>query len=150
MRLQLLYSKVDPNYIRVHRTLVNGQSISEKTQLHHGARILLGNHHLYRLSCPRQTRESTATVELMDYEQAMKEISLKELDKGTPLSSAQLTSVRGHLTPNDLTLRTEELRSALVDAKSSCGVGILLSLAGIYLEGGPWDPPPPPENCQIL
>jgi hypothetical protein len=46
--------------------------------------VLLGNHHLYRLSCPRQAREeNTETVELMDYEQAMKEISLKELDKGT-------------------------------------------------------------------
>ena len=62
----------------VYRTLVNGQPISEKTQLHNGARILLGNHHLYRLSCPRQAGdESTETVELMDYEQAMKEISLK-------------------------------------------------------------------------
>ena len=70
---------------------MNGQIVSEKTQIHHGARVLLGNHHLYRLSCPRQARESTETVELMDYEQAMKEISLKELDKGTPLSSALLS-----------------------------------------------------------
>lgn len=62
---------------------MNGQSVSERTQIHHGARVLLGNHHLYRLSCPRQAREeSTEAVELMDYEQAMKEISLKELDKG--------------------------------------------------------------------
>ncbi len=62
---------------------MNGQSVSERTQIHHGARVLLGNHHLYRLSCPRQAREeNTETVELMDYEQAMKEISLKELDKG--------------------------------------------------------------------
>ena len=65
-----------------HRTLVNGQSVTEKTQIHHGARILLGNHHLYRLSCPRPAGESADQVELMDYEQAMKEISLKELDKG--------------------------------------------------------------------
>ena len=62
---------------------MNGQGVSERTQIHHGARVLLGNHHLYRLSCPRQAgEESTETVELMDYEQAMKEISLKELDKG--------------------------------------------------------------------
>ena len=61
---------------------MNGQSVSERTQIHHGARVLLGNHHLYRLSCPRQAGENTETVELMDYEQAMKEISLKELDKG--------------------------------------------------------------------
>ena len=63
---------------------MNGQGVSERTQIHHGARVLLGNHHLYRLSCPRQAGEegNTETVELMDYEQAMKEISLKELDKG--------------------------------------------------------------------
>ena len=69
-------------YCVFHRTLVNGQSVAEKTQIHHGARILLGNHHLYRLSCPRPAGETTDQVELMDYEQAMKEISLKELDKG--------------------------------------------------------------------
>lgn len=65
---------------------MNGQVVSEKTQIKHGARVLLGNHHLYRLSCPRQARENTDQVELMDYEQAMKEISLKELDKGVSLS----------------------------------------------------------------
>ena len=35
------------------RTLVNGRSVTERTQLKHGARILLGNNHLFRLSCPR-------------------------------------------------------------------------------------------------
>ena len=61
--------------------------MTEKTQVHHGARILLGNHHLYRLSCPRPPGETSEQVELMDYEQAMKEISLKELDKGDALTS---------------------------------------------------------------
>ena len=36
----------------VCRTLVNGRVVKEKTQLRHGARVLLGNNHLYRLSCP--------------------------------------------------------------------------------------------------
>ena len=35
------------------RTLVNGRSVTERTQLKHGDRILLGNNHLFRLSCPR-------------------------------------------------------------------------------------------------
>ena len=61
------------------RTLVNGQAVTEKSPLRHGARILLGNNHLFRLSCPGQQREGD---EPMDYEQAMKEISLNELTNG--------------------------------------------------------------------
>lgn len=63
------------------RTLVNGVSVTERVQVKHGGRILLGNNHLYRLSCPAtggQSREN----ELMDYEQAMKEISINELTNG--------------------------------------------------------------------
>ena len=64
------------------RTLVNGQPVTEKSPLRHGARILLGNNHLFRLSCPGQQREGD---EPMDYEQAMKEISLNELTNGEKL-----------------------------------------------------------------
>ena len=65
--------------------MINGESVAEKTQIHHGASILLGNHHLYRLSCPRPAGEMADQVKLVDYEQAMKEISLKELNKGISL-----------------------------------------------------------------
>lgn len=58
---------------------MNGVSVTERVQVKHGGRILLGNNHLYRLSCPGgQSREN----ELMDYEQAMKEISINELTNG--------------------------------------------------------------------
>ena len=56
---------------------MNGQAVTERVQLRHGARILLGNNHLFRLSCPGHQREGGD--EPMDYEQAMKEISLNEL-----------------------------------------------------------------------
>lgn len=66
---------------------MNGASVTERAQVKHGARILLGNNHLYRLSCPH-TDTDTGTGgengenELMDYEQAMKEISINELTNG--------------------------------------------------------------------
>ena len=53
---------------------MNGVSVTERTNLPHGSRILLGNNHLFRLSCPGQTLK-----ELMNYEQAMNEISVNEL-----------------------------------------------------------------------
>ena len=37
----------------VLRTRVNGRMVTERTQLRHGYRILLGNNHLFRLSCPK-------------------------------------------------------------------------------------------------
>jgi len=59
--------------------------VSERVSVRHGGRILLGNNHLYRLSCPYRaeaghTEEDSS--ELMDYEQAMKEISINELTNG--------------------------------------------------------------------
>jgi len=60
---------------------VNGVSVTEKVQVKHGGRILLGNNHLYRLSCPHTVGQNGEN-ELMDYEQAMKEISINELTNG--------------------------------------------------------------------
>ena len=34
------------------RTCVNGQVVSERTQLRHGDRILWGNNHFFRINCP--------------------------------------------------------------------------------------------------
>lgn len=62
-----------------HRVLINGRVITEKEQVRHGARILLGNNHLYRLSCPGGVGQG---AELMDYEQAMKEVEQNELKNG--------------------------------------------------------------------
>ena len=61
---------------------MNGVSVTERTPLAHGSRILLGNNHLFRLSCPGQTLQESET--LMNYEQAMNEISINEL-KGMPM-----------------------------------------------------------------
>ncbi len=60
---------------------MNGVSVSERVPVKHGGRIMLGNNHLYRLSCPH-TLNPNGESELMDYEQAMKEISINELTNG--------------------------------------------------------------------
>ncbi len=78
---------------------MNGVPVSERVPVRHGGRILLGNNHLYRLSCPHrqevgQTEEGEESSELMDYEQAMKEISINELTNGEWVwQSAVLPSV---------------------------------------------------------
>lgn len=35
------------------RSCVNGAQVSEKTQLQHGDRIVWGNHHYFRVNCPK-------------------------------------------------------------------------------------------------
>ena len=37
------------------RTCVNGQVVTERTQLRHGDRILWGNNHFFRINCPHAT-----------------------------------------------------------------------------------------------
>ncbi len=72
----------------VCRTVVNGHRVTERVTTKHGDRILLGNSHLFRLSCPRQQEEGAEgegtepPVQLMDYEAAMNEINTKELHNG--------------------------------------------------------------------
>ena len=34
------------------RTCVNGQVVTDRTQLRHGDRILWGNNHFFRINCP--------------------------------------------------------------------------------------------------
>ena len=57
------------------RTLVNGHRVTERVHIKHGDRILFGNSHLFRLYCPWQ--QDNHEHELMDYKEAMNEISAK-------------------------------------------------------------------------
>lgn len=40
------------------RSCVNGSQVNQKTQLRHGDRIVWGNHHYFRVNCPRSICES--------------------------------------------------------------------------------------------
>ena len=89
------------------RTRVNGRIVTERVQIKHGARILMGNNHLYRLSCPKRGGEDNNENEepVMNYEQAMKEISVNELAAGgwsqTCLNNVLITIVyRSYLCNN--------------------------------------------------
>ena len=40
---------------------MNGIVITDRTQLRHGGRILLGNNHLFRLNCPGKEGEDVGS-----------------------------------------------------------------------------------------
>ncbi|XP_065063038.1 kinesin-like protein KIF13B isoform X4 [Rhopilema esculentum] len=62
------------------RTCVNGQQISERTQLRHGDRILLGNNYFFRLNCPHSTTQmqDAASDQTLDFDFAQTELMLNE------------------------------------------------------------------------
>lgn len=37
------------------RSFINGSPVTERTILHHGDRILWGNHHFFRVNCPKSS-----------------------------------------------------------------------------------------------
>ena len=75
-----------------YRTLVNGHHVTERVPTKHGDRILLGNSHLFRLSCPRQQSYQNTPEQLMDYEAAMNEIKTQELTDGECVACGYSTS----------------------------------------------------------
>ena len=49
------------------RTCVNGQVVTERTQLLHGDRILLGNNHFFRLNCPHTANTTQGLFKALLY-----------------------------------------------------------------------------------
>uniref|UniRef100_A0A069DXT9 Putative kinesin-like protein n=1 Tax=Panstrongylus megistus TaxID=65343 RepID=A0A069DXT9_9HEMI len=76
------------------RSFVNGSSVTEKTLLHNGDRILWGNHHFFRVNCPKLATAGTLTssepqtpAQTFDYNFAREEFMLNELSND-PLQAA--------------------------------------------------------------
>lgn len=76
------------------RCFVNGSNISKKTILHHGARILWGNHHFFRVNCPRsnttglnQASEPQTPAQPLDYNFAREELMANEMSND-PIQAA--------------------------------------------------------------
>ncbi|XP_063219921.1 kinesin-like protein KIF13A isoform X3 [Bacillus rossius redtenbacheri] len=72
------------------RSYVNGQPVTERTQLHHGDRILWGNHHFFRVNCPKSacvTSEPQTPAQTIDYNFAREELMLNELSND-PIQTA--------------------------------------------------------------
>ncbi|EAA04239.4 AGAP007592-PA [Anopheles gambiae str. PEST] len=77
------------------RCYVNGSVVSDKMALHHGDRILWGNHHFFRVNCPKSATNSTALgasepqtpAQHMDYYYAQEELMQNELSNN-PIQAA--------------------------------------------------------------
>lgn len=76
------------------RCFINGSAVTEKTPLHHGDRILWGNHHFFRVNCPKSasaglniTSEPQTPAQPIDYEFAREELMQNELIND-PIQSA--------------------------------------------------------------
>lgn len=81
------------------RSFVNGVPAVERTPLHHGDRILWGNHHFFRVNCPKSasagTSEPQTPAQPIDYNFAREELMLNELNNG-PIQSAIARLERQH------------------------------------------------------
>ncbi|XP_053677042.1 kinesin-like protein KIF13A [Anopheles nili] len=77
------------------RCYVNGSVVSGKMALHHGDRILWGNHHFFRVNCPKSATNSTALgtsepqtpAQHLDYYYAQEELMQNELSNN-PIQAA--------------------------------------------------------------
>lgn len=82
------------------RCFVNGSPVVEKTPLHNGDRILWGNHHFFRVNCPRSANatlnsEPQTPAQLIDYNFARDEIMQNELSND-PIQTAIARLERQH------------------------------------------------------
>ncbi|XP_026473795.1 kinesin-like protein KIF13B [Ctenocephalides felis] len=70
------------------RSFVNGSPAVERTALHNGDRILWGNHHFFRVNCPKAVSSEVQTpAQLIDYNFAREELMLNELSND-PIQAA--------------------------------------------------------------
>ncbi|XP_052897420.1 kinesin-like protein KIF13B isoform X1 [Anopheles moucheti] len=77
------------------RCCVNGSVMNGKTALHHGDRILWGNHHFFRVNCPKSaannatlgTSEPQTPAQHLDYYYAQEELMQNELSNN-PIQAA--------------------------------------------------------------
>lgn len=81
------------------RCFVNGVPAMERTPLHHGDRILWGNHHFFRVNCPKSasatSSEPQTPAQPIDYNFAREELMLNEMNNG-PIQSAIARLERQH------------------------------------------------------
>ncbi|RZF41836.1 hypothetical protein LSTR_LSTR005298 [Laodelphax striatellus] len=81
------------------RSFINGAPVVEKTPLHHGDRILWGNHHFFRVNCPKSSvtaaSEPQTPAQTIDYNFAREELMLNELSND-PIQTAIAKIERQH------------------------------------------------------
>lgn len=71
------------------RCFVNGAPITQPCPVYHGDRILWGNHHFFRVNCPKSTAtsEPQTPAQTLDYNFAREELMMKDLSND-PIQAA--------------------------------------------------------------
>ncbi|XP_011505399.1 PREDICTED: kinesin-like protein KIF13A [Ceratosolen solmsi marchali] len=94
------------------RCFVNGTQVIEKTLLQHGDRIVWGNHHFFRVNCPRSTQTHTTDPQTpapnIDYNFAREELMLNELSND-PIQRAIARLEKQHEEDKQVALEKQRL-----------------------------------------
>ncbi|XP_057328265.1 kinesin-like protein KIF13B isoform X4 [Microplitis mediator] len=94
------------------RCFVNGSQVVEKTPLLHGDRIVWGNHHFFRVNCPRSataiSSEPQTPAQNIDYNFAKEELMLNELSND-PIQRAIARLERQHEEDKQVALEKQRL-----------------------------------------
>lgn len=92
------------------RSFVNGTSVVNSTTLHHGDRILWGNHHFFRVNCPKSTTNSEpqTPAQNLDYHFAREELMLNDLSND-PIQAAIAKLERQHEEEKQVALENQRL-----------------------------------------
>lgn len=97
------------------RCFVNGSAVTTKTLLRHGDRILWGNHHFFRVNCPKSSingpnlpSEPQTPAQTIDYEFAREELMQNEMING-PIQSAIEQLERQHEEDKQTALEQQRL-----------------------------------------
>lgn len=94
------------------RCFVNGSQVVQKTMLQHGDRIVWGNHHFFRVNCPRSataiSSEPQTPAQNIDYNFAREELMLNELTND-PIQRAIQKLERQHEEDKQVALEKQRL-----------------------------------------
>ncbi|XP_063992810.1 kinesin-like protein KIF13A isoform X2 [Diachasmimorpha longicaudata] len=94
------------------RCFVNGSQVVDKTLLQHGDRIVWGNHHFFRVNCPRPatsiSSEPQTPAQNIDYNFAREELMLNELTND-PIQRAIQKLERQHEEDKQVALEKQRL-----------------------------------------
>ncbi|XP_034951830.1 kinesin-like protein KIF13B isoform X3 [Chelonus insularis] len=94
------------------KCFVNGSQVVEKTPLLHGDRIVWGNHHFFRVNCPRSataiSSEPQTPAQNIDYNFAKEELMLNELSND-PIQQAIARLEKQHEEDKQVALEKQRL-----------------------------------------
>ncbi|XP_065092939.1 kinesin-like protein KIF13A isoform X4 [Ochlerotatus camptorhynchus] len=139
------------------RCCVNGSVVTDKTSLNHGDRILWGNHHFFRVNCPKSnnnnnnlTSEPQTPAQHLDYYYAQEELMQNEFSNN-PIQAAISRLEKQH--EEDKQVALEKQRQEY--EKQFQQLRNILSPTTPYAPYAPYDPfrlgklPPNTPNAQM-